>query len=501
MSDSTTHPTVFISYSHDTPEHKRWVGELAAKLVDNGVDVILDQWDLGLGDDVPKFMEAGVGRADRVLMICTESYVKKADDGRGGVGYEAMIVTGELVSNLGTSKFIPVVRQKQKTAQLPKSMSTRLYIDLSEEQEVQGRFEELLRELHQQPALRKPTLGASPFKTSSPVEGSATESLSITADPRETYASALEVARRGDQPAWRRIVRQAHEPVSAGLNEWRVEVDRNPPRTADQIPAFAEGGIRSYQNLFAVVLAGLESSKDEYSKHSAVLDEILEPKDWNFSGLTVIAGFPSTVGYLFQGVHGAKCMNVQRPALAVRLVTSSVYDFSSGKKRDVWRRHELMGWPDGLGHTATTAWNFLYELPTRWTWLEEAFYSVDDYKEALVAYYLLLNILEFVELCKESKDWAKSENHQTQLEIPVCNLAVDNRIQRRAYRLLIDNPDALIEVLRRANMPLRDLKTLWDPWVKVINGFRSEVYRYGLHGAVIHAGLFDDLGDRINAHR
>jgi len=66
----------------------------------------------GLGDDVPKFMEKSVSSSDRVLMICTEPYVRKADDGVGGVGYEAMVVTGELVKNIGTSKFIPVIRQK-----------------------------------------------------------------------------------------------------------------------------------------------------------------------------------------------------------------------------------------------------------------------------------------------------------------------------------------------------------------------------------------------------
>ena len=49
-------PRVFISYSHDSAEHKKWVSELASNLVKKGIDVILDQWDLGFGDDVPKFM-------------------------------------------------------------------------------------------------------------------------------------------------------------------------------------------------------------------------------------------------------------------------------------------------------------------------------------------------------------------------------------------------------------------------------------------------------------
>ena len=105
------HPKVFISYSHDSPEHKQWVSELGAKLRHNGVDTILDQWDLGLGDDRTLFMERGVKESDRVLVICTDSYVSKANAGIGGVGYERMIVTAQLVQDLGTNKFIPIIRQ------------------------------------------------------------------------------------------------------------------------------------------------------------------------------------------------------------------------------------------------------------------------------------------------------------------------------------------------------------------------------------------------------
>ena len=105
------HPKVFISYSHDSPEHKQWVSELGAKLRHKGVDVILDQWDLGLGGDLTLFIEQGITESDRVLVICTDSYVSKANAGKDGVGYERMIVTAELFENLGTDKFIPVIRQ------------------------------------------------------------------------------------------------------------------------------------------------------------------------------------------------------------------------------------------------------------------------------------------------------------------------------------------------------------------------------------------------------
>ena len=53
-------PKVFISYSHDSESHKAWVLKLATDLRDHGVDAILDEWDLKLGEDIVKFMEDSV---------------------------------------------------------------------------------------------------------------------------------------------------------------------------------------------------------------------------------------------------------------------------------------------------------------------------------------------------------------------------------------------------------------------------------------------------------
>ena len=88
-------PKVFISYSRDSEDDKRWVRQLAERLRSDGVDVILDQWDLGLGSDVTEFMEHHLSTSDRVLIICTEEYVRKANTLKGGVGYEHMIITAD----------------------------------------------------------------------------------------------------------------------------------------------------------------------------------------------------------------------------------------------------------------------------------------------------------------------------------------------------------------------------------------------------------------------
>jgi hypothetical protein len=155
-------PRVFMSYSHDSKEHKTWVRSLAEYLVRGGVEVILDQWDLTLGSDLPSFMESAVSTSDRVLAICTTSYVSKANEGRGGVGYEKMIATAEVLEKVGTDKFIPIVRGTHRPA-VPLYLSSRMRIDFSDEDTFDDRLEELLRELHKAPSNPKPSLGRNPF--------------------------------------------------------------------------------------------------------------------------------------------------------------------------------------------------------------------------------------------------------------------------------------------------------------------------------------------------
>jgi hypothetical protein len=164
-------PKVFISYSHDTQEHKKWVLELATRLRNTGVDAALDQWDLGPGDDLPHFMETNLAAADRVLMICSERYVEKANSGSGGVGYEKMIITSDLLSQIDSNKVIPVVKQ-QATNDVPTFLKSKLYLDFSKSEDYELSFDNLVRSIHGSPLFKKPEIGNNPFK---PAEESAPE--------------------------------------------------------------------------------------------------------------------------------------------------------------------------------------------------------------------------------------------------------------------------------------------------------------------------------------
>jgi hypothetical protein len=157
-----TIPKAFISYSHDSQEHRKWVLEFATRLRNSGIDAILDQWELQPGDDIPHFMERNLESADRVLMVCTDRYVERSNAGAGGVGYEKMIVTADLMKRIDSNKVIPIIRQTG-THNVPTFLKSKLFIDFSRAGQEEYAFDELLRTLHGAPLFKKPPVGNKPF--------------------------------------------------------------------------------------------------------------------------------------------------------------------------------------------------------------------------------------------------------------------------------------------------------------------------------------------------
>lgn len=149
------HPKVFISYSHDSPEHNQWVSDLCVKLQQSEVQVIFDQWDLTASDEPKQFMETAVRNSDWVLVVCTDSYVIKANDGEGGVGYEPMIVTRQQVAKFGINKFIPIIRQMAQADKTPAFLGERACVDFTDDTEFAASFDELLREYFLMPPLQR----------------------------------------------------------------------------------------------------------------------------------------------------------------------------------------------------------------------------------------------------------------------------------------------------------------------------------------------------------
>ena len=162
MSDREN-PKIFISYSWDNGE---MVELLCNRLFSDGIEVVLDKWDLKEGQDKYDFMERCVKDPEigKVLIICGRSYYEKAESRSGGVGDETVIISGEIYGNTKQEKFIPVIAEKDENGKpyVPTYMRTRIYIDLSDPRSFESEYEKLVRNIYGMPQYIKPVLGKKP---------------------------------------------------------------------------------------------------------------------------------------------------------------------------------------------------------------------------------------------------------------------------------------------------------------------------------------------------
>lgn len=86
--------------------------------------------------DVVQWMCNELDLADRVILVCDEQYAARADRRHGGVGWETMIVQGDMYADMyrnrpedAPAKYIPVVRSRSRNEGLPRYLRTRLTHD------------------------------------------------------------------------------------------------------------------------------------------------------------------------------------------------------------------------------------------------------------------------------------------------------------------------------------------------------------------------------------
>lgn|GEM_PF-7064147 len=128
---STSSTRVFISYSHDSEQHRRRVRQLADSLRICGVDARIDQYEsTDPLEGWPIWMEKQIEEAENVLLICTETYLSRVrknttpDTGRG-VCWEANLIYAELyAAHTCSNKFTPVILDSRDRSFIPKPLGT-----------------------------------------------------------------------------------------------------------------------------------------------------------------------------------------------------------------------------------------------------------------------------------------------------------------------------------------------------------------------------------------
>lgn len=120
-------PRVFVTYSHDSPEHEKLVREFCTFLRSSaGVDVHLDQWADDGRRDWSLWALEQIREADFILAVASPDYKRRAEglapshEGRGSQA-EAAVLRDELTRDIAgqTGRILPVVLPGRSVEEIP----------------------------------------------------------------------------------------------------------------------------------------------------------------------------------------------------------------------------------------------------------------------------------------------------------------------------------------------------------------------------------------------
>ena len=151
QADFMSEKTVFISYSHDTDEHREKVLALSERLRDDGIHTLLDQYINGSPKQGwPRWMLDQLDAADYVLVVCTETYYRRfrghEKPGIGkGVDWEGTLITQEIYDQRSqTLKFVPIFLGSVNPSYIPEPLRSISYYALTSEDAYQNLYDFLL---------------------------------------------------------------------------------------------------------------------------------------------------------------------------------------------------------------------------------------------------------------------------------------------------------------------------------------------------------------------
>ncbi len=155
-------PRVFISYAWGDKEHQDWVLKLSDDLRKNGVDTILDKYELRGGKNLTHFMENSLEVADKVLIILTKEYKDKALGRTKGAGVEYSLITSEISENIADNvKYIPILRG-QKSESTPMFLKQYTSIYMKDNGTYHEQLKEVLHSIFEKPIIQKSEIGIRP---------------------------------------------------------------------------------------------------------------------------------------------------------------------------------------------------------------------------------------------------------------------------------------------------------------------------------------------------
>jgi len=294
-------PRVFISYSWDNKEHEEWVMGLVVDLRKVGIDATIDKLLTQQGTvHLDKMMVDGFRDYDKVILVLTEEYAKKADENKGGVGFETLLSLPILKEN--PSKLIPISRH---TSQLVDSMPFHLegyyIIDFSTEIKYFEKLTELTHRIREINQIEIPALGKlqelSPQKIRGNLEKSFDDLIPNLTEYKEQDKNEYLTQEMGKM--WDTLIQLSDRTMQANATfGYDVEVDENSEKIIYfKINNVVKTGIhmrlnnmfRSYSQI--ILSYGTRLTKGNSSSFNEMIScTINNSNELELSGLTMIFG-------------------------------------------------------------------------------------------------------------------------------------------------------------------------------------------------------------------
>ena len=150
-------------YSWDSTSYQLWVRKLVNKLrEESGVVATYDQFETQKGTThLPKMMIEKVRDSDYIIIVLTKKYAERADNFEGGVGFENMSFLSLLQEN--KDKLIFIKRDSVNFNEVvPFQFKGYYFIDFSNEDEFEKKYEELIYRIYNVPLFEEAPLGNIP---------------------------------------------------------------------------------------------------------------------------------------------------------------------------------------------------------------------------------------------------------------------------------------------------------------------------------------------------
>jgi len=248
------HPEVFISYSQDSVDHMEQILRLSNRLRDDGIDSIIDQYEVSPPEGWPRWMDKNIRDSKYVVLVCTERYLNRVmgqeKEGTGlGVRWEGHLVY-QHIYNAGTlnTKFIPAVLREEDKHFIPTPLQGSSYYCLAND----TGYEDLYRRLTEQPKTEKPKLGKRRSLATKSVNPAMyfTSPIDVNLWNAAKWKATVFALEPGKPPVLG-IAFLNEEPARKIFEQWLKRYGKNDPREELRI-AIVEGPIKGEEPGYSV---------------------------------------------------------------------------------------------------------------------------------------------------------------------------------------------------------------------------------------------------------